>query len=204
MILFDLWHVNNTTTNKHCHSIHYCKPIKSTIMKIEIYGEILFRIIEITKMRIWCITAKSFGLMIFNYLHAHFNGFNTRLILWPHFLHRHTQIKSFLGSKFCAKCLSDCNCHPEVIHSELTASFRGEWTKLILTQHWPQTFCSVLYCIYFPLFYCHYCRHTIYCSFTGYQEINCCFSFIGGKKLYNKYKLLDSAWIMVGLWSVTI
>lgn len=27
-ILFDLWHLNNTTTNKHCHSIHYCKPIK--------------------------------------------------------------------------------------------------------------------------------------------------------------------------------
>lgn len=26
----------------------------------------------------------------------------------------------------------------------------------------------------------------------------CCFSFIGGK-MYNKFKLLDSAWIMVGL-----
>uniref|UniRef100_A0A672NGS5 Ribonuclease T2 n=1 Tax=Sinocyclocheilus grahami TaxID=75366 RepID=A0A672NGS5_SINGR len=33
-----------------------------------------------------------------------------------------------------------------VTNSESTASFRGEWTKLILTQHWPQTFCSVEKC----------------------------------------------------------
>lgn len=137
--------------------------------------------------------------MRFSHLHGH-NGFNTHLILWPWFLHRRIPMKPFLGSVFCTKCLSDCNCHPEIIHIELTSSFREEWTELILTRQWPQTFCSVLYCLYFPLFYCHYCRRTVYCSSTGYWGINDdVFHFIDGT-MHNKFKLLDSAWIMVCLW----
>lgn len=74
--------------------------------------------------------------------------------------------------------------------------YRGEWTKLILTQHWPETFCSVMYFLCLTFFYC-WCA--IYCSSTGYQvDKLCCFSFLDGT-MQNKFELLDSAWIMVGI-----